>query len=73
LRAGFFRATNPARKRKRSLHRSFLNPTKYGGIDHAFNAVASVDLDNGVSSMARTKFNEELKKNNFSKHMLTTL
>lgn len=36
-------------------------------------AVVTVDLDNGVSSSARTKFNEELKKKNFSKHKLTTL
>lgn len=33
----------------------------------------TVDLDNGVSSSARTKFNEELKKRNFYKHNLTTL
>lgn len=39
----------------------------------AFHAVATVDLDNGVSSAARTRFNEELKKNNFTKHKLTTL
>lgn len=36
-------------------------------------AVVTVDLDNGVSSSARTKFNEELRKKNFSKHKLTTL
>ncbi|WP_448124215.1 hypothetical protein [Pseudomonas veronii] len=38
-----------------------------------YHAVVTVDLDNGVSSTARTKFNEELKKKNFSKHKLTTL
>ncbi|KZN21286.1 MULTISPECIES: hypothetical protein [Pseudomonas] len=39
----------------------------------AFHAAATVDLDNGVSSTARTKFNEELKKKKFTKHNLTTL
>jgi len=38
-----------------------------------FYAVVTVDLDNGVSSTARTKFNEELKKKHFTKHKLTTL
>jgi hypothetical protein len=38
-----------------------------------YHAVVTVDLDNGVSSTARTKFNEELKKKKFSKHKLTTL
>ena len=38
-----------------------------------FHAVVTVDLDNGVSSTARTKFNEELKKKHFTKHKLTTL
>ncbi|MFM9484589.1 hypothetical protein [Pseudomonas monachiensis] len=38
-----------------------------------FHAVVTVDLDNGVSSTARTKFNEELKKKYFTKHKLTTL
>jgi len=38
-----------------------------------YHAIVTVDLDNGVSSTARTKFNEELKKKNFSKHKLTTL
>lgn len=38
-----------------------------------YHAVVTVDLDNGVSSTARTRFNEELKKKNFSKHKLTTL
>lgn len=33
----------------------------------------TVDLDNGVSSAARSKFNEELRKRNFYKHNLTTL
>lgn len=38
-----------------------------------YHAVATVDLDNGVSSAARAKFNEELKKKLFTKHKLTTL
>jgi nucleoid-associated protein YgaU len=38
-----------------------------------FHAVVTVDLDNGVSSASRTKFNDELKKNHFTKHKLTTL
>lgn len=38
-----------------------------------FHAVVTVDLDNGVSSTARTRFNQELSKKNFSKHKLTTL
>jgi hypothetical protein len=36
-------------------------------------ASATVDLDNFVSSTARSKFNEELKKKQFTKHKLTTL
>lgn len=36
-------------------------------------ASATVDLDNFVSSTARSKFNEELKKKHFTKHKLTTL
>lgn len=36
-------------------------------------ATVTVDLDNGVSSAARAKFNEELKKKHFTKHKLTTL
>jgi len=36
-------------------------------------ATVTVDLDNGVSSTARAKFNEELKKKHFTKHKLTTL
>lgn len=36
-------------------------------------AIVTVDLDNGVSSTARAKFNEELKKKHFTKHKLTTL
>lgn len=39
----------------------------------SFHASATVDLDNFVSSTARSKFNEELKKMKFSKHKLTTL
>lgn len=39
----------------------------------SFHASATVDLDNFVSSTARDKFNEELKKKNFMKHKLTTL
>jgi hypothetical protein len=38
-----------------------------------YHAVVTVDLDSGVSSTARTKFNDELKKKNFTKHKLTTL
>lgn len=38
-----------------------------------FHAVVTVDLDNGVSTASRTKFNDELKKNHFTKHKLTTL
>jgi len=38
-----------------------------------FYAVATVDLDGGVSSTARNTFNEELKKEKFNKHKLTTL
>lgn len=38
-----------------------------------FHAIVTVDLDNGVSSTARTKFNEELKKKHLAKHKLTTL
>jgi hypothetical protein len=38
-----------------------------------FYAVATVDLDGGVSSSARNLFNEELKKEKFYKHKLTTL
>lgn len=36
-------------------------------------ATVTVDLDNGVSSATRAKFNEELKKKHFTKHSLTTL
>ncbi|MNJ31556.1 hypothetical protein D3C77_261970 [compost metagenome] len=36
-------------------------------------ALITVDLDNGVGSSARAKFNEELKKNHFFKHRLTTI
>ncbi|KAA8561302.1 hypothetical protein FX985_01354 [Pseudomonas extremaustralis] len=36
-------------------------------------AVVTVDLDNGVSSSARTKFNEALKAKKLTKHKLTTL
>ncbi|MGF6222624.1 hypothetical protein [Pseudomonas sp. YL-218 TE3947] len=39
----------------------------------ALYAVATVDLDGGVSSSARNVFNEELKKEKFAKHKLTTL
>ncbi|WP_445177697.1 hypothetical protein [Pseudomonas sp. McL0111] len=38
-----------------------------------FFVVATVDLDGGVTSSARTNFNEELKKEKFFKHKLTTL
>jgi hypothetical protein len=38
-----------------------------------FYAVATVDLDGGVSSSARNTFNDELKKEKFNKHKLTTL
>ncbi|MCY1441389.1 hypothetical protein D9M71_577020 [compost metagenome] len=38
-----------------------------------FYASATVDLDNFVSPAARRKFNEELRKKNFTKHKLTTL
>lgn len=36
-------------------------------------ASATVDLDNFVSSTARNKFNEELKKKKFTQRKLTTL
>lgn len=36
-------------------------------------AVVTVDLDNGVSASARTKFNESLKSKKLTKHKLTTL
>lgn len=39
----------------------------------SLNASLTVDLDNFVSSTARNKFNEELKKRKFVKHKLTTL
>lgn len=39
----------------------------------SLHASATVDLDNFVSSTARSKFNEELKKKKFTKHKLTTL
>ncbi|RBL70256.1 hypothetical protein C3E98_018030 [Pseudomonas sp. MWU13-2625] len=39
----------------------------------SFYAVATVDLDGGVTSSARNTFNEELKKEKFFKHTLTTL
>jgi hypothetical protein len=38
-----------------------------------FYALVTVDLDNGVSKAARDKFNEELAKNHFNKHKLTTV
>jgi hypothetical protein len=34
----------------------------------SLHASATVDLDNFVSSTARSKFNEELKKKKFTKH-----
>jgi len=36
-------------------------------------AVLTVDLDGGVTSSARNTFNEELKKEKYIKHKLTTL
>jgi hypothetical protein len=39
----------------------------------SLHASATVDLDNFVSSTARSKFNEELKKKKFTKHKLTML
>ena len=38
-----------------------------------FHAVVTVDLDGGVTSSARNTFNEEMKKEKFYKHKLTTL
>jgi amino acid permease len=39
----------------------------------SYHAVVTVDLDNFVSSAARNKFNEELKKKKFTQRKLTTL
>lgn len=39
----------------------------------SYHAVVTVDLDNFVSSTARSKFDEELKKKKFVKRKLTTL